>query len=467
MTNALGHGPALRWLEPSFGRGAFIREIAALGVEKRDIVGVDLDARPSNSDLLATPLRGVEFLAWSATQEPAFDRIIGNPPFIAIERLRGPLRKLAADMKWGSIAATGSNGNLWGSFLVASLRLLRPGGSLSFILPAAWGYADYAADLRRKLPTYFREFVCHRSLEPLFPTVQDGCYVIQCFGFGEPNKISSSHFYKEASDLTEGLRPPVRPSLPSVYKRSCSPSVSSCKASSLFEVHLGAVTGDASYFLLSEERRRKLELPLDSVLPVVTRARHLRSALIRQKDWKAIRDGGDRAYLFRPGSDSLNNDSVQAYLRLAKKQGGCNQNAGWVQRRNPWYSVALPTRVDGFMSGVSSSGPLITLNSMRRLAATNTLYVISFAPSLHTNDLRAACALSLVTTYARAQVVKKTRMYAGGMQKLEPCDILGLVLPVKENVSGAHVIYQAVAEQLIEGNEKIAMSMADDWFASR
>lgn len=104
---------------------------------------------------------------------------------------------------------------------------------------------------------------------------------------------------------------------------------------------------------------------------------------------------------------------------------------------------------------------------MRRLAATNTLYVISFAPSLHTNDLRAACALSLVTTYARAQVVKKTRMYAGGMQKLEPCDILGLVLPVKENVSGAHVIYQAVAGQLIEGNEKIAMSMADDWFASR
>jgi adenine-specific DNA-methyltransferase len=426
MTRALCHQQGNLWLEPSFGRGAFVDEIAALGVERKSVVGVDLDRRKSKSDLKCLPIRGTDFLSWSIEESTRFDRIVGNPPFIAIERLREPLRGRAAETRWGSLKSLGLNGNLWASFLMATLRVLNEGGHLSLVLPAAWGYADYAADLRLKLPSLFREFVCHRSKQPLFDSVQDGCYVIQCFGFGEKNRITSSHVYERGEDLIKGLRPPVRPSAPAIRTCDKAPSEKVCKAGDLFQVRLGAVTGDANYFLLSEARRRELGLPESCLIPVVTRARHLTAPSIRKSVWNQIRDSGDRAYLFSPQGTNLSHESVNAYLRLIHEKGGCNRAAGWVKKRTPWYSVDVPNHFDGFMSGVNTNGAWIALNAMEELAATNTLYGIRFDTKLKSRDAKAACSLSLLTSYSRSQLAARTRNYAAGMRKLEPSDITGI-----------------------------------------
>ena len=466
MTRALGNESGLRWLEPSFGRAAFVKQISKVGVTPDNIVAIDLDTRSSSSDKLATALRGSEFLAWAETQQPSFDRIIGNPPYIAIERLRGDLRDKAAAIKYGSIKPLGLNGNLWAAFLIGALKLLRPQGNLSFVLPAAWGYADYAEELRGKLPTYFRKFVIHRSRAPLFETVLDGCYVIQGFGFGEPNRVKSSHFFKEPSDLIAALQTQTQPPLRSSKAKKLSPTQSTVKAETLFQVRLGAVTGDAKYFLLSEKRRQELGLPLSSVVPVVTRAKHLRVPEIDKKVWQQIRDQGDRAYLFKPSEESLNSDAVQRYLRLPYLQGGCNRKAGWVLRRAPWYNVNVPTELHAFMSGVSSFGPWISHNGMKKLLATNTLYVIRFAEAMQTRDQRAACSLALLTSFVREQVRNRTRTYAGGMMKLEPSDIMSLLLPTKQDSSGAHDAHRNATELLLQGSAKQSADLADEWFAT-
>src|SRR5581483_8074391 len=127
-------------------------------------------------------------------------------------------------------------------------------------------------------PGLFKEFVCHRSKQALFASVQEGCYVVQCFGFGERNRIVSSHTYECSEDLIQGLRPPVRPSPPAIRTCEKPPSQKVSKAGALFNVRLGAVTGDSNFFLLSEVRRKELGLPENCVTPVVTRARHLTAA---------------------------------------------------------------------------------------------------------------------------------------------------------------------------------------------
>ena len=467
MTRALGHQEGLLWLEPSFGRGAFIEEIASLGVHRENVFAVDLDRRRSKSDQKCLPIRGTDFLTWSSTESARFDRIIGNPPFIAIERLRGPLRARAAETQWSPLKPLGLNGNLWASFLIATLRLLKDGGHLTFVLPAAWGYADYAADLRIELPKLFGEFVCHRSKLPLFESVQDGCYVIQCFGFREKNRITSSHVYESGEDLIKGLRPPVRPSAPAIKSCEKAPSEVVGKAGDSFQVRLGAVTGDANYFLLSEERRNELDLPESCLTPVITRARHLTSPSIQKRVWDHIRDSGDRAYLFNPQGDDLLQESVKAYLRLTHKRGGCDRKAGWVKKRTPWYSVALPNDFDGFMSGVTTNGPWIALNAMENLAATNTLYVIRFDDKIKSRDAKAACSLSLLTTYSRSQLATRTRNYAAGMRKLEPSDITGIMLPQRTDVHGAYAVYQSAVKSFIDGDSKAAVGTADQWFAER
>jgi hypothetical protein len=158
---------------------------------------------------------------------------------------------------------------------------------------------------------------------------------------------------------------------------------------------------------------------------------------------------------------------VKSYLRLAHKKGGCNRTAGWVRKRDPWYAVGLPGEFDGFMSGTNTNGPWIALNAMDDLIATNTLYVIRFDGKLRSRDAKAACALSLLTTFSRAQIANRTRTYAAGMRKLEPSDITGVFLPVKTSVHGAYDVYQNAAKTFIGGNPKAAVEIADDWFSMR
>ena len=50
-----------------------------------------------------------------------------------------------------------ANANYWVPFLVAGMRLLKPGGSLAYILPAAWEYANYAVAVL----AVFGAFVLH------------------------------------------------------------------------------------------------------------------------------------------------------------------------------------------------------------------------------------------------------------------------------------------------------------------
>lgn len=142
MVHALGDDPCALWLEPSHGTGVFINAIARLGTPKERIVALDLDRTSSPADGLATTLRGVDFLRWANQTELRFDRIVGNPPFIAINRLPQTLQNSAVSVPDFNGRLIGRGANVWYAFVLASLRLLKPGGHLAFVLPSAAEFAN-------------------------------------------------------------------------------------------------------------------------------------------------------------------------------------------------------------------------------------------------------------------------------------------------------------------------------------
>ena len=146
---ALGDTPGASWLEPSHGSGAFVQAIARSGAGNDRIVAVDLDPATAAADRLATTLRGVDFLQWATETDRRFDRIVGNPPFISISQLSPSLQKTAASVMDLDGRPIGKGANLWYAFVLASLRLLRKSGCLSFILPSAAEFADYCSAVRR------------------------------------------------------------------------------------------------------------------------------------------------------------------------------------------------------------------------------------------------------------------------------------------------------------------------------
>jgi len=435
LADALVEALAIRrprsWLEPSYGAGVFLSALADHGVSADAVVGLELSkVKLPDAETKAICLRGTEALDWMRKSRQKFDAVIGNPPYASASDLTSRMRSRIAST---TNPATGScltlSSNLWIAFVIESLSVLDVGGSLGFVLPAAWDYADYAAELRRWLPLQFESFAVFRSDRPLFDEVLEGCVVIVGQGYKLRSQLIARFECRDRESICAALRRfgvqwPGSPDPPHH-------TVTRTETGTLrdfLSVRLGGVTGQASYFVLTEARRLELDLPVSSVKPVLTKARHLRWPIVVRKHWEELRKSGEPVWLFRPAASDLETGAVRKYLRLPVERGGCDRTAHKISIRDRWYETPLPQRVDGFLTGMSDDGIRLVFSDMRNLSATNTLYTVTFRPTVSIGA-RFGIARYLLESEMRTRVGELQRRYAGGLKKLEPSDILGLPIP--------------------------------------
>jgi adenine-specific DNA-methyltransferase len=457
MVQAIESGPDDLWLDPCIGPGAFLIPLRLKGVRKERIVGIDIDPHSGSEDASATTIRGVDFFKWCASTEHRFNRIIANPPYVAIRRLHPELQRTLISFGGGTDASFALRSNYWCAFLAASLRVLAHDGNLAFVLPAAWDYATYATELRQTVSQRFQSVEIHRCMEPLFPNVREGCVVLVAKGYQNRPRTSVriDHDNSQAliASLVGGISHATAEQSPAPTHTSLIPF------SDLYSTNIGCVTGDAQYFLLSESNRIRLELPREAVRPVLSKARHLSTAYMTLAQWNQLLKADQRVWLFCPESNALRYKAVQAYIRHGEKT--CNLDGYKLSRREPWYWVPdIKENAIGFLSGMTKLGPWISLRSMRHLAATNTLYTLT-AKSKMPPEERAAWALSLLSSPARQQFQSIARRYPDGLAKLEPHDVNSLRLPPPLRVKGAIEEYQRAVAHLVMGETSFAVAIAD------
>ncbi len=454
-----------KFLEPCIGSGALVRALARKGIPNTQIRALDLDPRNRDSDRYAQVIRGIDFLGWATQTSERFDKIIANPPYLALSRLGARLRENARQIQNPlSGVPLPLRGNYWHSFLCASLQLLKRDGGLAFLLPAAWDYSNYSELLRQELPKQFEYFNVHRNYTPLFKGVQEGSIVLVALGFRRDHKRSHRGEYFEIRDLLRSLNSPASTiRAPDRKEKACRREPNFRRLGELIDIRIGAVCGDANYFLLTECERRAHRLTKTACVPVLSRSAHVRCGLISQSAWERLRDGGERIWLFRPDKRHRHHKGVQRYLRLPTKAGGCDRTRFKVISRETWYQTELPLRVDGFITGMSSVGPWISLSCMPTLNATNTLYVVRFK-NAKTLAQRAAIGLSLISSSARQALARVGRRYPDGLLKFEPGDLKDISVPVATRLNGATRAYQQAVRYLISGNASKAQELADRWF---
>ena len=461
IVRALGDEPQVSWLEPSHGRGVFVEAISRLGVRKERIVAVDLDPAPSAADTLATTFRGVDFLRWAGETELRFDRIVGNPPFISIKRLPPSLQKSAASVLDVSGRPIGRGANVWYAFVLASLGLLRDGGCLAFVLPSAAEFADYSAAIRRAVRETFGSLELYRCTRPLFEDVQEGTLVAVARGYRSQPCMVRRRWFGTREGLIRGLAQSGRMN---GHGHRCPIKSAPCAAStvtldSIAKIRVGGVTGDASFFLMSEQRRQALELPSAALTPVVSKAKHLRFAPLNRKDWNELKSSGERIWLFSPPGQLAKHPKVRNYLNLGASEGGCNREAYKVSIRQPWYRTPLPKTPDAFLSGMSQHGPWLCINEMQGLNATNTLYVVSFRS--RNREVWYMWALALLSSLAQHQIRRIGRRYADGLVKYEPGPLGEIELP-KLRVDADHrSLYIGAVDALLAADPAMAKDIAD------
>lgn len=455
----------LRWLEPSVGDGVFLRVLAKRGVRPTKITALDLDPTPSEADKLGQVLRPQEFLGWAATTRQRFDRIVGNPPYVSVRALPEQLREVAASTVAPDGTEAGLRSNLWYAFLCASMSLLKSGGALGFVLPAAWEYADYARPVRDGIAKHFRSVHVYRCSECLFDSVQEGSVVLVARGYRRGSSTLRRHAFAERGAFIRAVavrRVPRVRTINGVAARA-QPEHETVRLGDVASIRIGAVAGDADYFLLTEADRKAHGLPAAACRPIVSRAKHLLRPFITRADWVALRTAGHRVWLFLPPRRLLSNPKVNAYMKRKSSKGGCHRKRLKILARDTWYRTPLPGNCDGFLSGMSRFGPWVAFSRMRALAATNTLYVVTFRSTLR-KSAKHAYALGLLTSAVRRQVDTLTRRYAGGLQKLEPGQIASLRVPVLTRTKGSTGEYRRAIAHLLAGELSKAMALADDWF---
>jgi methylase of polypeptide subunit release factors len=499
IAGSLGDEPSARWLEPCVGDGVFLVALNALGVQPRRIRGLDIRASTAPADHLGRTLRATEFLAWSSRTSERFERIIANPPFLALNRAPKAIQRAALKIRMPSTEQRLTLGtNCWLAFLCSSISLLKVGGSLGFVLPAAWEYADYARPLRRVISALFGDVTAFRSREPLFRGVLEGSIVLIARGYWQqsPNgRAVQQRDYRTATELITALRnafprfqsrrhdraihvvpteaTPRGSSRATDDKREprsvgspkSGPSADVPTVGSVFRIRLGGVTGDARFFLLSDEERRSRGLPVVACRPVISRAHHLSKASVDLDEWRQLRDIGERVWLFDPKPSQLHWQAVAEYLRLAPCEGGCHRGALKVRVRELWFRTPIPRHIDGFMSGMSGWGPWVVFRDMPALAATNTLYVIQFVKRMG-RDEQAAWAMWLLTTQASHHLSRIGRRYADGLVKYEPGDVADLPVQRPVRIKGAYNDYLRAVALLVTGHKVTSRQVADSWFSA-
>ena len=460
MVTLLKESRSQRWLEPGCGTGVFLQAMEAQGISSRQIVGVDLESKELPTDRFGEVFRGIDFLAWSAKRKAQFDCVAGNPPFLAISSLPDPLRSRAASILGFDNQPIGFRANTWYAFVLQSTRLLRERGNMAFVLPAACEYADYCKNGRSTLTKLFDRVDLIRSRSPLFSEVAEGAVVLICRHKGGGGNLYRRHEVDGVEEVLDRLNDLYR-----LRARTCpdgkpTREQATVKLSSVLDIRLGGVTGDAGYFVLTESQRLKHKLPQSAFLPVVSRSRQVARPAMRSSDFEAMRLADERVWLFCPSTPDLSHPAVRRYLRLDAKNGGCRRDRYKIRNRKPWYVTPMPDSVDGFLSGMNSKGLWICMRETPGLNATNTLYVASFEEM--SQPRKYAWALALLTTIVSRQISRTTRVYADGLHKLEPGQILALDVPVPPELRNSISLYRTACEQLLCGKESHARMIADE-----
>ncbi|MDO9022843.1 MAG: class I SAM-dependent methyltransferase [Deltaproteobacteria bacterium] len=467
MVSAARGRPNSLWLDPCVGDGAFVSQMAKQGVPAKQILAVDIAPHVGALDHAAQTVRGIDFLEWAVQHHSAVDHVVMNPPYAALSRVREELLERALEVRLSDGQCLPFKANYWAAFLLAAVTCVRGGGSLVAVLPAAWDFAKYASRVRETVGRAFGEVFVVRCGSPLFPKVQEGVVVIVAFNRGGTACINRRVEVPTLVETIASLEQIAQGKVPhgtSTLRAFAPPPLELQRLDALIHIGIGAVTGDAGYFLLNEAERSEWRLPQSALRPALSRSRHLTSATIGIKEWRALRDQGARVWMFRPTEAVLQHNAVKAYLKHGR-EGGCNVAAYWINKRDPWHRTSLPARIDGFMSGMSKRLPFLVLRKMQGLTASNTLYVIRFKKHA-TEAEKAKLGVLLLTSSVRAELARHARIYADGLLKFEPADLGAVRVPVVQARKDATRVLLEATALLLSGREAEASAMADEWVTS-
>lgn len=479
--------PDDRVLEPSAGDAAFLvaavdrlRHVAPEGAQAPTVDGVEIHrhsaevARRRVRDAGGVP-RIEESDFFLVEPVPAYDAVIGNPPYIRYQEFSGAARARSrkAALRAG-VALTGLASS-WAAFTLHAALFLKAGGRLGLVLPAELLSVNYAAPVRQFLFEHFRTVELVLFEEQVFAEAEADVVLLLASGYQHgPTDHALVRQTKNAAalvNLGDGL--PWTPPDPAgkwtgslVAPAATDPLIALVGEGAFTRLEtwgdttLGIVTGNNKYFALSPERVRELDLPSRELLRLSPPgSSHLRGLVLSAAMLGRLGAEGKATYLFHPGATP----SPQASAYIAAGQTAGVDEAYKCRVRKVWYRVPLVRPADLLLTCMNADTPRLTANQARayHLNSVHGVYLAEDLRDIGRELLPLASLNSL--TMLNAEMVG--RAYGGGILKLEPkeADVWAMPSPalVESRAGALRLIQRPVARLLRLGNLTAAVDLVD------
>ncbi|MEC5293341.1 MULTISPECIES: Eco57I restriction-modification methylase domain-containing protein [unclassified Aurantimonas] len=457
-------------LEPSCGDGAFLdaaaQRLLSLGATPakiaRRLTGVEIipaEARAATERLRPDLGKAADKIVcnsdffgwWQGTDQPSFDVIVGNPPFIRYQSFPEPHRTRAMEIMGDQGLKPNRLTNIWVPFVVAATASLKPGGRLALVLPAEILQVTYAAQLRSYLTDHFARIDVIACNELFFENAEQEVVLLLADGaLASATEENTCRVALTAAETVADITD-IKPALlleraePKIirhdsekwlkyfldnrqisFMRALRDAEITTSMSTHAGIDVGVVTGKNEFFVLSSDQIEDLGLE-GYTTPLVSRAVQLKGSQIGEADWRSLAADGNRVHL-------LNISKVQASKLSAKLRRYIDDgerkefHKGYkCSIREPWYLVPSVWVPDGFAFRQIYDFPRMVLNASGA-TSTDTIHRMR---SHGAKPERVIANTYTWLTAASAEI--EGRSYGGGVLELEPTEAERLLMPAQLN----------------------------------
>lgn len=139
----------------------------------------------------------LDFLQYYKNCKQKFDLIVGNPPYIDRKYLKEEQIELCKEINKNNGFLTNEVRNIWITFVISAVRLLKDTGILAFVLPGEILQVNYASTLRKFLQENFERIDIFTFKELIFENIEQDVVILFC------NKKSEAKglFYYRINDI--------------------------------------------------------------------------------------------------------------------------------------------------------------------------------------------------------------------------------------------------------------------------
>lgn len=412
----------------------------------------------------------------------SFHVLIGNPPYVSRHNMYACQRRTAEKIGEDDRFRLSRMASLWAYFVFHSLRFLRTGGRMAWVLPASAFGADYAQALLQELSRRFGRVLLISVKQRLFlgGGAEEASELLLCEDFDPPEGSgrvefcecadidactvaiaqirSNNHRFAAFSDA-EGAATSKLSVEERVLWTTWQRYAGVVRLGDLARISIGIVTGANRFFLLNRDRIDALKLPRRTLTHILGKLESAPGLRLTSSDLRSAERSGQRCLLLNPDQRDEEGQALKRYRRLWPKTKR-KENVTFAKRPN-WLCPDDGKRPDAFLPYMNHQGPRLILN-LAHVNSTNTIHRVWFRDEVPRAYWK-WIAVSMLSSFTQLGAELVGRSYGGGILKHEigEATMLPLIIPQHLDSIEADSLFKKLDREWRRGNWKRATEAAD------